>query len=178
MAARTHFHGYVVATRGARCGRPSSARCGNQQPCSKGASTSGCRCVQRWVYVAGMDSWVSVYDYVRRMCVVTRSTRPGHHWAAVRRDAELSDPEGGFEVLVTDADEGGSLVVSVVIALDETGALARPHPDFDDNVVGSLTIWPYRIAGSQVDRFVWWSSGGLWRCEPPRPWDVAKTHRG
>ncbi len=48
--------------------------------------------------------------------------------------------------------------------LREDGDLAARHPDFNGSVIGSLTIWPYRVAGERfgLNHWVWWSQGPIW----------------
>lgn len=92
------------------------------------------------------ETWVSEYAYPNRRVSLTLATAGavGSHWSGIRRNESLSDP---------------------------VGALVASHPDFDESTIGSLTIWPFKVAGegSASTIGLWWTAGPVFR-DPPRAW--------
>lgn len=122
--------------------------------------------------------WVSEYDYARRVVTLTLcGGGDGDSWSGISRDKRLSDPEDRF-VVFTANRYAGNVVVKVVARLDGDGALLAPHPDFNEGLIGSLTLWPYRHAGSPPDleHWMWWSRG-LPFSDEPRGWADATSDR-
>lgn len=123
----------------------------------------------------GTERWVSEYDYPARTVTLTLAA-PGTdmmHWVGIERDERLSDPEERFLVFGARGKEAESLTtVKVVVELTEDGSLKACHPDFNADLIGSLTIWPYKVAGERfrLDHWIWWSEGPIWDAAEPRAW--------
>ena len=121
-------------------------------------------------------AWISEYDYPKRRVTLTLCSSPELrvHWTSIRRDDDLSDPNGSFVVFTASRAEAVDVVVKVIARLDDVGDLLVPHPDFNTSLIGSLTIWPYKIAGERtgLDHWVWWSTGPAFTAGP-RDWAVA-----
>ena len=127
--------------------------------------------------------WVSEYDYERRIASLTLCNGEklvGRHYSSTALSAVLSDPGDLFQVFVARTaddearfhpDDGSQVVVKIVAALDEEGALLSPHPDFNHGFIGSFAIWPYKVAGG-VAHWLWWSQGWPFNGEP-RSWSDA-----
>lgn len=119
---------------------------------------------------------MAVYDYPGRQCTITAAVP--HGWAGLELDRHASDPAGNFCAFLTRdiSSETTSWHAQVVLTLNDIGAPVQAHPDFDLGLIGSMTIWPYEVAGKRrgLDRFVWWSQGSLWLTQDgPRPWGSA-----
>lgn len=133
-----------------------------------------------------VSTWVSEYDYPNRKVSLTLagSGLVGHHWSGIRKDESLSDPAGAFDVFIANSsstnstDDAAGPVVKIVARLDEEGEFARPHPDFNTSSIGSMTIWPYKVAGERFElaHWMWWASGPVF-CNAPRPWAEAMRDR-
>jgi hypothetical protein len=106
--------------------------------------------------------WVSEYDFDRRMVTVTRVVTNGTSaWPLneIVLDAELSDPDGRFEVFV--APEKGVVpygtselppgeIVKVAARLDDDGYFTAWHPDFcQDPIICEGTLWGIYYGGYQ-----------------------------
>lgn len=114
----------------------------------------------------GITRWVSVYDFPRRLCEIVRADQPERHWTGLMLDPAVSDANGDFAVYRS--EEGD--IIRVSIRLDDRGDLAARHPDFDDRVIGSLTVWPAGSVGGLAPVFTWWSEGDMWTSGEPRAW--------
>jgi len=98
--------------------------------------------------------WISEYDFNRRTVTLTRVPGPGARaWPLneIVRAADLSDPDGRFEVFIAPESEVGldgtsrlipEEIVKVAARLDDDGYFSAWHPDFcQDPIVCEGTLW-------------------------------------
>jgi hypothetical protein len=121
------------------------------------------------------ERWVSEYDYDARTITLTRAIANDHHWATISRYDPLCDAAGDFSVYIS-ANEAESKsisarIVKLVATMGDDGDLRAWHPDFDLDLIGSLTIWPFGVVPDEPDlkHWIWWSRGNI-TLRDPRPW--------
>src|SRR6266545_2305837 len=95
-------------------------------------------------------SWTSVYDYPgRRVLFIAYGT----HWQTIQHSADLSTA-GICEVFV--GEDGHPAFIEA--QLDDAGAPQGLPPGFNEELIGSLTLWPIQ---GEVPRFMWWTESGV-----------------
>ena len=136
------------------------------------------------------ESWLCSYDSANRLftllCTSKKGASENSNWSTLYRLDNLSDPDGNFVVFAGTDFIGPSKteelstfpIVKIEIKADESGDPITLHKSFNDQLLGSPTLFgPPELFGEDRHDFIWFTGPelDLWlSSDAPTRWESRK----